>query len=122
MIGGTLLTGLLSWVTGDLTRALERAYIAKQKADTDEKKLAADERINALKRRQEVILKAQGDPFERFVRIFFAMPFVIYIWKVVVYDKVFSLGATDPLSTELSSIMAVILGGYFVDSIVRRFR
>lgn len=111
---------LLRWITGDLTGAIERAHRASLEAKTDSERLAQDERIKRLSARQEVILAAQGDPVERFVRIGFALPFVIYLWKVVLWDKVLKLGVTDPLSPELSTIMMIVLGGYFVDTAVRR--
>lgn len=116
----TWLSAVLQVITGDLTRALSEAYRAKKEADTDESRLAAEERIKKLQARQDVILSAQGDPIERFVRIGFAAPFVIYLWKVVVWDKVLKLGVTDPLSAELSTLMGVVLAGYFVDTVVRR--
>lgn len=111
---------ILGWLTGDLTGALERAYRAKLAAQNDTERLAAEQRIEKLKARQDVILAAQGDPIERFVRIGFAAPFVIYLWKVVVWDKVLAWGATDPLSSSLDAILMIVLGGYFVDTAVRR--
>ena len=115
-----LIKTLVGWITGDLTGALERAHRDRLAARNDSERLAADERIKGLEARQQVILAAQGDPIERFVRIGFAAPFVIYIWKVVVWDKVLALGSTDPLSSSLDTILMIVLGGYFVDTAVRR--
>lgn len=39
--------------------------------------------------------------------------FVIYVWKVVVWDKVLGLGTTDALSTEMSQWAMTILAAYF---------
>jgi hypothetical protein len=116
------LRAIIGIITGDLTGALERAYKARLEAQTDAEKLAADERLAQLKARQEVILKAQGDPIERFVRIGFAMPFVIFVWKLVVWDIVLKMGTTDDLSQNLWNVFFIVLGGYFVDTVVRRFR
>ena len=113
-------TAILRFITGDLSGAIERAYRAKLTAQSDSERLAADERVKRLEARQEVILAAQGDPIERFVRIGFAAPFVIYLWKVVVFDKVLGWGVTDGLSSSLDNILMIVLGGYFVDTAVRR--
>ena len=118
-----LLKSILGWITGDLTGALERAYKAKLEASTDEKRMAAEERLAQLKARQQVILAAQGDPIERFVRVGFAAPFVIYTWKLVVWDKVLAYwthGTTDALGGDLGKIFMIVLSGYFVDTVVRR--
>lgn len=88
----------------------------------NEKRIVLEETIKGLETRKGVILQAQKDPFERWIRIGFALPFIIYIWKLIFWDKVLALGVTDPLSTDLTSIMFIVLGGYFVDTIVKRFK
>lgn len=114
---------LLSLVTGPLTQIskdLKEAYEAKLNAANDKERIIADERIAVLEARKSSILAAQSDPIERWVRIGFALPFVAYVNKLILWDKVLALGTTDALSPELSQIMMVVLGGYFVDTIVRR--
>lgn len=85
-------------------------------------RIALEGELATLEARKDVILKAQSDPFERWVRIGFALPFVLYLWKLVVWDKLLGWGATDNLSDDLWAILYIVLGGYFVDTIVRRFR
>lgn len=116
---------ILSFLSGPLSsvsKDLKEAYQAKLNAQNDKDKIAAEERINFLEARKDVILAAQGDPFERFVRIAFAVPFVLYLWKLVLWDKVFEWGVTDDLSQNLWNILFIVLGGYFIDTIVRRFK
>lgn len=85
-------------------------------------RVALEGEIGLLEARRDVILAAQADPMERWVRIGFALPFILYIWKLVVWDKLLQYGATDPLSTDLLNILYIVLGGYFVDTVVRRLR
>lgn len=116
---------LLSFLTGPLTEIsndLKEAYQSKLAAQNDAEKIAADERINLLEARKTVILAAQSDPFERFVRIGFALPFIVYINKVVLWDKVLGWGVTDGLSNNFTYIMMTILGGYFLETTVKRFK
>ena len=113
---------LLSLVSGPLTQIsndLEKAYEAKLSAQNDAERLAADERIKTLEDRKSIILQSQSDPVERWVRVLFAFPMVAYSWKLVIWDKILSLGATDNLSPELWQLFWIIVGGYFLDTTVK---
>lgn len=113
---------LLSLVTGPLSSIshdLESAYQAKLSAANDAERIAADERINLLEARKSIILASQSSPSERWVRILFALPFVVYEWKLVVWDKVLHLGTTDGLSADLNQLFWIVIGGYFLDTTVR---
>lgn len=116
------LLGLLSGPLSSISRDLKEAYQSKLAAQNDAERIQADERIAILEARKTSILAAQSDPIERWIRVGFAFPFVVYINKLVLWDKVLELGVTDSLSTELSHILMIVLGGYFVDTIVRRFK
>jgi len=105
----------LTSISHDLTAA----YQAKLAATNDAERIAADERISILEARKSSILAAQSDPIERWVRVGFALPFVIYINKLVLWDKVLHWGATDGLSSDLNQLMWIVIGGYFVDTTVR---
>lgn len=112
--------GLLSGPLSSISRDIKEAYQSKLAAKNDAERILADERIAVLEARKTSILAAQSDPIERWVRVGFAFPFVVYINKLVLWDKVLEWGVTDPLSSELSHILMIVLGGYFVDTIVRR--
>jgi hypothetical protein len=117
-----LLLGFLSGPLSSISNDLKEAYQSKLAAQNDVERVAADERINLLEARKSVILAAQSDPVERLVRIGFAIPFVAYEWKLIIWDKVLSLGATDGLSPELTQLLWIVVGGYFLDITVRRFK
>lgn len=117
-----LLLGLITGPLSSISNDLKEAYQSKLKAQNDAERIAADERIAVLEARKTSILAAQSDPVERWVRIGLALPFVIYINKLVLWDKVFELGVTDALSSDLRDIMMIVIGGYFIDTVVRRFK
>ena len=104
------LSGPLSQISSDL----KDAYTAKLNAKNDSERVAAEGRISILESRKSIILAAQSDPFERWVRPLFALPFIIYNMKLIIWDKVFGLGVTDSLSPELYNVQLTVLGGYFL--------
>jgi hypothetical protein len=55
----------------------------------------------------------QGRLITALPRPLFALAFVIYVWKVVVFDKVLGLGATDPLSGDVAQWAMIVLTAYF---------
>lgn len=114
---------LLSFFSGPLSSIsedLKEAYQSKLSAQTSAEKVASDERINLLEARKSVILASQSDPIERLVRIGFAIPFVLYTWKLIVWDKILGWGVTDGLSSDLTQLMWVVVGGYFLDVTIKR--
>jgi hypothetical protein len=46
-------------------------------------------------------------------RPLFAFAFIIYVWKVVVWDKMLGLGSTDALSGDVAQWATVVLTAYF---------
>ncbi len=115
---GKLIAGPLTSISSDL----KEAYRAKLEAQNDTERLLAEERINLLEARKSIILAAQSDPYERWMRIGFTLPFIVYSGKVVFWDKVLKLGVTDPLSDNFTAIMMLILGGYFLETVVTKFK
>lgn len=109
---------LFSFFTGGglaaIADKLEKAYQAKLTAETTDKKLEIDAQIEQLKARQSVLIAEQGSWLTSWIRPAIAAPFVIYLWKIIVYDKVLRLGVTDNLSPEIWQMFMVIIGAYFL--------
>lgn len=105
-----------------LVKQITDAQKQKLDAKTEQERIYADERIKTLEAKRDVILKSQENRAERFIRSLFALPFVVYIWKLVLWDKVLELGVTDPLSPTLEYILWTVLGGYFLDATLKSFR
>src|SRR5262245_34563498 len=116
----TMLTWLGNLLGGPFARAAVDAYRARLTAENTSQKLAADlaARELAVEEREQELRAAlfvveQGNWMTRWVRPVWAAPFVIYTWKVVIFDKVLALGTTDPLGGLIATLAVTIAGAYF---------
>lgn len=115
-----MLKFLASFLTTPIINGFINAYKAKLEAGNTSERIAADLAAKDLelqaKERElstQVVLAEQGRWYTALPRPLFAFAFVIYVWKVVVWDKVLGWGVTDPLSDELSQWAFLILTAYF---------
>lgn len=96
---------------------LERwlTYLEK-KDDNDTARLRdiLSSELEAKKLQSQIIIAEQGWWVTAMIRPLFAWPVAIYVWKVIVWDKVLGLGVTDPLSEELTMWAGVIITAYFI--------
>lgn len=93
---------------------LNRAYQAKLTAQNDHERIAAELDIKQLEARQAVLIAEQGNWVTRWIRPAIALPVVIFLWKVLVYDLVLGLGATDNPSQNVWYVIMTVLGAYFL--------
>ena len=107
------LINLLNPLNG-IAKQLRSAYEAKLKAANDSERIKADITIKQLEARQEVLLAEQKHWMTRWIRPAFAFPFVVYDFKVIVWDKVFELGSTDGLTPEFWKLQMIVFGAYFL--------
>ena len=109
---------ILNWLTGGgiaaIGEQLNQAYKTKMTAQTDETKLEASILIKQLEARQAILLAEQAHWMTRPIRPLFALPFLIYNMKVVVWDKVLGLGTTDPLGPEMMQMQLYCFSFYFL--------
>ena len=118
----------LAIITGpieSITKAIAAVKLEQARAETDEHRIDAEERGKALEAKRDVLIAESGDKINRLVRALMAIPVVILLWKLIVFDNVFGqwLGwATPVLSDDLWLVVVTIIGFYFVDSIASRFR
>jgi hypothetical protein len=105
-----------------LTTEIVDAKVKAIDAKTEQEKIAAQERVDTLNARKEIILQGQKDKAERWIRVIWAAPFIIYTWKLIVWDKILQFGTTDPLSPTLEYIMWTILGAYFLDATIKKIK
>lgn len=90
-------------------------------AKTEQQKIESKERIDILERKKEIILNSQANKIGEWVRVAWALPFIVYVWKLLLWDKVLGWGITDSLSPTLDYILWTVLGGYFVLGVTDKF-
>ena len=130
---GVILTWLGGLLGGPFATAAVDAYRAKLAAGNDANKIAADlaatlaqinEARDALA--QQVVIAEQGRWWTAIVRPLIALPFGVFLWKVVIWDTVLKYGHTDPLTPEMYNVMSVVISAYFgsyaVESAAKIFR
>src|SRR5215470_348393 len=82
--------------------------------------------IAARAQASAIIIAEQGHWWTSIIRPLAALPVVIYLWKVVVYDKVLGLGTTDPITGDVGAWAGVIVTTYFggrtIEKVARIFR
>jgi len=104
---------MLGWFL-PIAGQLAKAYTDLANAKTDADRIKADVTIKQLEARQAAL--ANGGWITAVVQALWALPFIIYAWKLVVWDKVLAWGATDPLGDTMGSVMVTIVGFYFLSS------
>lgn len=123
-----IISGLFGTING-VTKALSDAKIATIKAGTEEEKIAAQERVNTLQAKRDVMIAEAGvSKANIFVRSIFAVPVIIVIWKLLVWDKVIGslvgcsqaprgtcgIFTTDAYDDNQWRIVMIVIGFYFL--------
>ena len=119
-----MFVAILGWLGnllgGPFAKAAVDAYRARLCAENTSEKIAADlaARELAVEQRErelatQIVVAEQGRWFTALPRPLFAYAFIIYVWKVVVWDKVLGLGTTDVLSGDVAQWAMIVLTAYF---------
>lgn len=119
-----MFAAVLSWIGnllgGPFAKAAVDAYRARLSADNTSEKIAADlaSREIAVEQRErelatELLIAEEGRWYTALPRPLFSLAFVVYVWKVVVWDRVLGLGSTAPLSGDVSQWAMIVLTAYF---------
>jgi len=116
----TVLGWLGNLLGGPFAKAAVDAYRAKLTSENTSEKIAADLAVRELdveaRERElatQVVIAEQGRWYTALPRPLFAFAFIIYVWKVVVWDKVLGLGSTDALSADVAQWALIVLTAYF---------
>lgn len=80
-------------------------------ADLAARELAVEQREQEL--RAQIIVAEQGNWMTRWVRPVWAAPFIIWTWKVVIWDICLGWGSTPELKGVSAQLILVISGAYF---------
>lgn len=120
-IGGPVITGLINAYKAKLDAANTHDRIA---ADLAAKEIEAE--IEARRQASAIIVAEQGRWYTAIIRPLLALPVIIYLWKVIVWDKVLGLGSTDPITGMIAdwtgTILAAYVGGRSIEKVARILR
>lgn len=111
------LIGAILDPVGRIGELIAKARLQEANAGTERLRIAAQERIRVLEARRDALVL---DPWAAHIRLGFALPFIFYNAKLVVWDKLLELGATDPLSEHLMTVELAVIGFYFLHAIFSR--
>ncbi len=120
----SIITGLLG-LTDPIARigkSIADARIAAMQASTDKEKIEQEERIKALEARRTVMEREADGKINQIIRALLAVPVIVFLWKVIIWDKVLALGTTDDLSENLWYVAMMVLGFYYVHWTVGRLK
>lgn len=104
------------------------AKVELAKAQTDQERIHAQERIDALQARRDVMIAEAGGGFgwiNATMRGLLALGPTVFLLKVFIWDKVLQSvthGSTDSLDPNLWNVVMVVLGFYFLTNIVATFK
>ena len=111
---------ILSFLGGPVIKGLIDAYQAKLKAGNVDNRIAADlaageiaAQQNDVKVAASIVIAEQGRWYTACIRPLMALPFIVFTWKVIVFDKVFGMGTTDALDPNMWSVFMSVVIAYF---------
>lgn len=104
--------------------------IQQANAVTEQDRIASGERISALQSKRDVLIAEAGSGWNTIGRFILMFPFAIIVWQYIVWDKIackwFTAAelvgptcSTDPLGGELSYLLYVVYGFYFLNEIAK---
>ncbi len=121
LIAGPIIGKVIDGYKAKLAAGNDRDRMA---ADLAAKELAVDQRANEL--RTQLLIAEQGRWYTAIIRPLFALPLIVYFWKILIWDKVLGWGSTDPLTGMIGEWAGLIIltyfGGRTVEKIARVFR
>lgn len=127
----------MSWLINLLSLPILNSLVAAYKArldagntkDAKAVELAVAEiqaEIAARSAAKEIVIAEQGHWYTAVIRPLFALPFVIFAWKVIVWDKVLKMGTTDAIDPNMWSVFMAVVASYFglsaIDRIAKVFK
>jgi hypothetical protein len=125
---------MLQWLASFLTAPIINGFLDAYKAKLDAKNNAGAQavevtraaliaEIEARKSANAILVAEQGRWYTAIIRPLLALPVIIYLWKVIVWDIVLGLGNTDPIAGDVGVwagyIVTTYVGGRSLEKIAR---
>ena len=125
-----MLQWLAQFLTAPIVNGFLNAYKAKLAAANAQGAQAVEvaraallAEIDARRSADALIIAEQGRWYTAIIRPLLALPVIIYLWKVIVWDKVLGLGTTDAIGGDVGiwagTIVTTYVGGRSLEKIAR---
>jgi hypothetical protein len=108
-----LLSLLTGGIIGQIAGPLNQAYRDKLAADSNDKKLAAEQAIAFYEGQMKLAVEASKNDRWWSTRELIGKCALIYVFKIVVFDTVLKLGNTPDPGPQVTGIVMLVLGFYF---------
>jgi hypothetical protein len=110
---------LASFLTAPIINGFLDAYKAKLDSQNTQSAQAVEvaraallAEVDARKSANAIIIAEQGRWYTAMVRPLLALPVIIYLWKVIVWDKVLGWGTTDVIAGDVGIWAGTIVTTY----------
>jgi hypothetical protein len=121
---------LASFLTAPIINGFLDAYRAKLDSQNTQGAQAVEvaraallAEVDARKSANAIIIAEQVRWYTAMIRPLLAIPVIIYLWKVIVWDKVLGWGTTDAIAGDVGigagTIVATYVGGRSLEKIAR---
>jgi hypothetical protein len=123
-----MLAAIFTFLSGPFITGMISAYKARLAATNTQDHMAldllqkeVDAEIAARAEATKLLIAEQGHWYTAIIRPLFALPFIIYAWKIVVWDKVLGIGTTEfGIDANFWSVFHTVVYAYFGASAVER--
>jgi hypothetical protein len=112
----SIITGAFGTING-ITKAISDEKIALISATTQQEQIHAQERINTLQARRDVLVAESGNKINGLMRVVLATGPAFLLLKVFIWDKALGQwtgGHTDGLDPNLWNVIMAVIGFYFL--------
>ena len=121
---------LASFLTAPIINGFLDAYKAKLDSQNAQSAQAVEvaraallAEVDARKSANAIIIAEQGRWYTAMVRPLLVLPVIIYLWKVIVWDKVLGWGTTDVIAGDVGiwagTIVTTYVGGRSLEKIAK---
>src|SRR5258708_38920668 len=114
----SLIPGAFQTING-ITNAIANEKIAGLNAQTDQERIASQERLSTLTARKELLLANANNPFQRWIMFLYGIGPAFVLTKIYIWDKAlgqWTSGHTDSLDVNLWWVITAQIAFYFLAS------
>ena len=117
---------MIGWLMGlpfrAIAKEITKAITARENAQTERERIAADVMLEQLKARQAVLISEQSHWATRWIRPAIAFPVAVYVNKLILWDTVLGWGVTPNPGEFVNWIVVTVIGAYFLTRPLERRR